>query len=331
MNIPKTINQLKPSLIFKTLGLVFVGVIILSLVFQLIKTTFSPAPYGAYNSEMAYDRAYQKTSAPMGLSMRNIAPEYEDDFSTGSDSEDFEVTEHFATIETTNAKKTCPIIAALKSREEIIFENSNEHDRGCNYSFKTTKEFVNEVLGIIETQNPKDIRENTFSIKQRIDDFTNEVEVLNKKKQTIEKTLNDAVNSYDEIAKIATKTQDAESLAKIIDSKIKIIERLSQEKININTQLDRLERSKQEQLDRLNYTYFHVNIYENKYLDVKVIKDSWKTAIKRFVNDTNSIMQNVTINLISLLFRSFQFVLYFIIILVVTKYTWRIAKKLWNK
>ena len=50
-------------------------------------------------------------------------------------------------------------------------------------------------------------------------------EYLKKKKETIEETLNDAINSYNEIAKVATEARDAESLSRIIDSKIRIIER----------------------------------------------------------------------------------------------------------
>ena len=331
MKISKTIDNIKPSLIFKTIGLVLVGAIILSLVLQLIKTTFSPVSYRGNMIEPSYDMGYGAPPTAQKLSIRNVAPEFDEEYSSGSNAEAFEVTEHFATIETRNATKDCRVISDLKASADIIFENSNEYDRGCNYTFKTIKDRVPQVLLIIESLDPKDIRENTFSIKRQVDDFTNEVEVLNKKKNSIEKTLEDAVNAYDEIAKLATKTQDAESLAKIIDSKIRIIERLTQEKININERLERLSRSKEEQLDRLNYTYFHVNIFENKYFDIKIIKDSWKTSIKRFVTDTNNILQNITINLVTLLFRAIQFVLYFFIILIVAKYTIRAAKNLWTK
>jgi hypothetical protein len=154
---------------------------------------------------------------------------------------------------------------------------------------------------------------------------------LTKKKETIEETLNNAINSYDEIAALATQTKDVESLSKIIDSKIRIIEKLSQERININAQLDRLSRSKAEQLDKLEYTFFRVNIYENKYLDMDMLKDSWKLAIKKFFRDINKIVQDISINLFTVILLAIQYLLYLLLLLIAAKYFWRLAKYIWNK
>jgi len=120
-------------------------------------------------------------------------------------------------------------------------------------------------------------------------------------------------------------------LAKIIDSKIGIIERLTQERININAQLERLERSKAEQLDRLDYTYFNVYVLENKFIDGDNLKDSWKIAVKSFIRDVNGVIQDITINLVSLLFLILQYIIYLFIILIVVKYGWRLAKYIWRK
>ena len=130
---------------------------------------------------------------------------------------------------------------------------------------------------------------------------------------------------------LATRVQDVESLAKILDSKINIIERLTQERININAQLERLERSKAEQLDRLEYTYFSVNIFETKFVDGEALLDSWKESIKGFVRDVNSIAQDVTVNLVTLILRVLQLSLYLLIVLVVVKYGWKLVKYIWQK
>jgi hypothetical protein len=95
--------------------------------------------------------------------------------------------------------------------------------------------------------------------------------------------------------------------------------------------LEQLGRAKSEQLDRLEYTYFNVYILENKFIDGQNLKDSWKVAVKSFVRDINEIVQNVTINLVSLLFLILQYILYFFIILVVAKYGWQLTKHIWQK
>jgi len=273
----------------------------------------------------------------VGLSVRNITapstsiPPVNNGNIIGDDAEEFEVTEYNTTVETRYLDETCKKIADLKSREDVIFENASEYEKNCNYSFKVKRDSVKEILSIIESLDPKELNENTYTIKRLIEDYTSELEILQKKLNSIEETLNNAINAYDDITELATKTRDVENLAKIIDSKIRIIERLTQERININSQLERLNRSKAEQLDRLEYTYFRVYVFENKFIDREDLKDSWKTAIKSFVRDINKIAQDITINLAALLFLILEYIIYLFIVLIVVKYTWKLARNIWKK
>lgn len=339
MKIPENIN-LKLSNVLKIAGLVIIAIIIIALAFRLIgssvnswssnsgiKITTQNSP--DYDTLKMYESSeYGVDSGVADLSIRNITP---NPISTGDDAEEFEITQYNSLIETQNLEKTCGEIAILKSRDDVIFENSNEYEKSCSYNFKVKKDSVAEILSIIEDLNPKELNANTYTIKNVINDYTNEVEILEKKMSSIEETLANAVSAYDDITQLATQTKDVESLAKIIDSKIQIIERLTQEKINITTQLDRLSRSKAEQLDRLDYTYFNVYVLENKFIDGQNLKDSWKTAIKSFVRDINGIIQDVTINLVALLLLALQYIIYAFIILIIAKYCWKIAKNIWKK
>ena len=222
-------------------------------------------------------------------------------------------------------------MAGLKARDYVIFENANEYDTGCNYTFKVRNENKDEILAIVKSLNPRTLVENIHTIKRQIDDYTSEEEILKNKKEVIEKTLNDAVKSYDEISRLATQQRDVESLAKIIDSKIRIIEKLSRERVRVNEQLDRLSRAKADQMDRTQYVYFRLNVYENKFVDWKSIKDSWAAAIKKFVSNMNNVLQAISVNLIFVLFTIFQYVLYLLIIILAVKYLWKYIKYVWRK
>ncbi|MDP3995272.1 MAG: hypothetical protein Q8P78_01500 [bacterium] len=329
--------DVKTSTIFKMAGLALVLLILLALMFRVVGSSFTAlnrgtnqvAPGMAYYGEggMDFDSAYSTKEA---LSSRNIVPPIPES-PTGDDAEAYEVTDYYATIETRKLDESCGRITALKSLEYVIFESSNEYDQGCSYSFKVKNDNVEQVLELIEDLNPENLTQNTYTIKRQIDDYTSEVDVLEKKRDSIDETLANAVSAYDEIAALATRAQDVESLAKIIDSKINLIERLTQERIAINDRLDRLERSRADQLDRLEYTFFNVSIYESKYVDGQEIKDSWKMAIQQFVRDVNDILQDVTINLVNIALRVGLFVIYFFILLLAAKYGWRAAKYLWER
>jgi len=269
----------------------------------------------------------------VSLSLRNIAPQppSPDTSTVGAEAEAFEVTEYSAHIETRNLKDSCESISTLKVREDIIFENANEYSHGCSYTFKVTKESTDEILAFLKSMDPRELSENTYTIQKRIEDFTSQEDILKRKQETIEKTLTDAIYAYDEITRIARQSQNADALASVIDSKVRTIERLTQERINLSTQLDQLARAKAEQLDRLEYTYFNVTIFENKFVDGQELKDSWKMAIKTFVRDINTAIQDMTVGVVALLFLIAQYALYLVIVLLLAKYGWKGVVALWKK
>ncbi len=310
-----------------------VGLNLLSSPFRSLMTNFgggystsesAPPMYGGMTKEMVDE---------VSLSARNVAGTIAPPTTgtSGNDAENYEVVNYNGRIETGNISKTCGAIAELKAKDYVVFENSNESDNYCNYTFKVAADHVAEVKGIIKNLDPEELTENKYTIKNQVADYTSEIDILKKKAEVIETTLKNAVAAYDEITGLASRTQDASALAKVIDSKIQTIERLTQERLMINEQLDRLARGKAEQLDRLAYTYFTINVYEHKYFDGEGLKNSWKNAVSQFFFDLNEIAQHLTIGLVTLLITAAQFVLMFFIIVVIAKYVWRGSKYIWNK
>ncbi len=338
----KPLNVFK-AVVFGVLGvsaLVFVFSMLNSSVRPLLKSGMrevsTPSYYPAYDSAVGFaseGATMSKGGVAASLSVRNISPIVPpmQQGTVGNNAEDFEVTDYSAFIETRNKKETCSQIADLKSFKHVIFEVSSESDLNCSFTFKVEHARAAEILAIIKSLKPKDLTENTQTIKRQLDDFTNQSEILEKKKASIEETLQSALAAYDQITALAVRTQDASSLAKIIDSKVQIIERLTQERININQQLDYLARAKADQMDKLEYTFFSVNVYENKFVDIKNIKDSWKMAIKDFFYNVNQAVQDASINLLAVLFIAVPYIIYCLILLVGAKYGWRLVKYIWKK
>lgn len=248
---------------------------------------------------------------------------------TGNTAEAYEVTEYSASIETDDRDATCGQLAGLKSSSYVIFESANDHDRGCDFRFKVEHARVGEILAFVKELDPDALSESTYTIKSVIDDFTSETDVLEKKRRSIDETLEEALAAYDEITLTATANQDTESLARIIESKIALIERLTQQGIEINTQLDRLARAKAEQLDRLAYTYFNVSAYENKYFDGETLTDSWKNALRSTIGDINNALQVLTLGLIAFAFVALQWIILFMVAVLVGRRLWNWVRRIW--
>lgn len=267
------------------------------------------------------------------LSMRNVegsimppVPEYV----PGNDAEAYEVKDYNATIETRNLEEDCSTVRALMEREEVIFQNKNQYEQGCSYSFKVEKESVEEVLTILESLDPKDLSENSYTIKREVADYTSEIEILEKKLATLDQTLTDSLASYDALSSQATARGDVATLAQITDSKITLVERLTITRIDTVAQLDRLARAKADSLDRLVYTNFYVHIYENTFVNGEEIKTSWVEAVKELVRDINTFAQEVSLGFVALLFMVVKYSLYGVVLLFVARFAYSFARKVWT-
>ncbi|MEA2112804.1 MAG: hypothetical protein U9P50_02410 [Patescibacteria group bacterium] len=321
----------------KISGVAIFGLFVLGLVVSLggfaFRTAFNVSP--SYDNGPSYGGNYkmnqEMASAPMSLSMRNIMPDWDDGYIAGDMAEEFEVTEYYAHIKTGHLERTCGEVKDLKVKTYVIFENSNENDRSCNFRFKVEKDREEEILEVVRGLEPEDLNINTESIKRQIDDFTSEEEILTQRLAQVEETLASAQEAYDEVTQLATKSRDVESLAKIINDKIILIEKLTNERLNTKNSLDRLSQRKADQLDKLKYTSFTVAVYESLIIDPEYIKDSWVMELKSFVREFNEMLQRMTVGLLSFATKLIQVAIYLLAALFIGKYGWRFVKFVWKK
>ncbi|MCK5342583.1 MAG: hypothetical protein KAR20_04215, partial [Candidatus Heimdallarchaeota archaeon] len=247
--------------IAKIVGLALLGIVVFMIVIALIAFSFRTIFQGTNNYEQAYYNDYDRDGVMMesvGSSVFNaklsMPPIPEPGFSTGDDAENFEVKTYNGTIKTRKLDQTCGKIEDLKSRDEVIFETSNRNEDSCNFSFKVKKESEAEILEVIEKLKPENLNQNTQTIKGTIEAYDKQLEILEKNLISIEETLEIAQDAYDEVGALATRKQVVESLATIIDNKLKLIERLTNERIQIKGQIDRYNQNKADQMERLNYS-----------------------------------------------------------------------------
>lgn len=324
--------------ILKIIGVVFAGAVVLAIAASLfsfsIRTIFNSGYNRSYDQAMSYgkggafDALEEASFAPSMMNSRMVVPTPE--FSTGTDAEDFEIKTFNASVRTRKLEKTCGIISDLKVREDVIFENANENENGCNYRFKVAKEKEAEILAIVESLKPEDLNTNIHTIKGSVDATDKQLEILENKLASVEETLESAQDQYDELTELATRKQDVESLATIIDSKLNLIERLTNQRISIKEQIDRYKNNKEEQLDGLEFSFFNVSIFEDLIWDWKQIKDEWRWQIKELVNNFNEVVQSVTVGLVSFLMRVFQAAVYFFLALFILKGAWMGTKRVWK-
>ncbi len=336
-----------PVNLLKAAALLLVGVILLSVVVRLVGPTLqnvrsqvlmepgiatapSMGSFGMNGGKGEADYAYGEDAS---LSVRNIAsmPVPYPTWSSGTDAEAYEVTDYAVTIETSDRDDTCTEVAELKKLDYVVFESAHEYDQGCSYRFKVAHAKVDAILSLVDDLDPKFVSQNTRTIKEEVDDYTSQTEILEQRLKAIDDTLTSATKAYDDITILATRALDADALARIIDSRINTIQRLTMERVQAAAELERVARAKAQSLDRVLYSYFTVDVTEVRYVDGTALSDSWKYALQSFVYELNRVVQDVTIGLITLIASILKYALYLLVLLVAALGAWRMARTLWLK
>ena len=316
--------------ILKMIGLVLLGIVALSIIIALLGFSFRTMIQTGSYERLDYDRAGVVEMAAEPMMLKGGMPVPQPDYVSGDEAEEYEVKTYNATIRTRKFEQACETVMALKIREDVIFETSDQSDDYCYYRFKVKKEIEEEILEIIKDLKARDLNENIQTIKGTLEYYEKQLDILNKKLASVEETLEKAQTAYDEVTVLATRQLDVESLALIIDNKLKLIERLTSERMNIKQQIDRYNQNKADQLDRLNYSFFNVNVFKDKIFDWKDIKESWKYELQAFVRNFNEVIQGISVNLVTYMIRFVQVAIYFFISVFLLKFVWIATRRIWK-
>jgi len=331
----------------KIFGFVLLGVIGLTLViglltfsYRLVSNTVNDrAP--SYAKNLAYDmeEAVGMTSsyAPMaemggdyyyddGLIMPPIQP----GFTPGVDAESFEVKSYNGGIETRKLDEVCGQLFELKAKAYVIFENSDQNENNCYYRFKVEKEKESEIIALIESLDPDYFNENVRTIQQSVEGVESELDILQKRLASIEETLTQAQEAYDEISEVARRQQNAEALASVIDSKLNLIERLSRERLSTKSQIDQSNKQRQDLMDQLDFTFFDISVQKDVIFDWNQLKDNWKYEARELVTQLNEAIQYISLRLVSFIVYAALVIFYLFITIFLVKFVWMGAKKIWK-
>ncbi len=246
------------------------------------------------------------------------------------DAEDFETREYTASYEENNVDKTCQKFEELKPLDYIIFANANKNEGYCNYRFKVELDREQEVITLIESLDPKYFNARTFTLERSITNNTNEIKILEKKINMLDSLLKSAQAKY---AALRT-SGDTGALVQAINNEINLIERITSQKLSVQSQIDRLINSTGIQEERIDYSQFNITVNERKFINWSNIGEQWKYAFERFVTGISEAVQGLTIGLVMFVLILVKIVLFVgvgvITLTMTTKILWRAVRKIWR-
>lgn len=228
----------------------------------------------------------------------------------------YETRDYQVSIETNKLDVTCSNLENLKTGQGVVFLSSNKSKKSCRYNFKVANENAEPVITYLKNLKPDVFQENIQMIKKQLENNLNRKEILTKNLNSIEQILNEALIDYDNLQALAVSEKDSTALNNAIQSKIRLIDDLRGRREKAYQDIEVLNRTLADQEERLENTYFSVNVYESKYFDGEALSKSWKQAMKDFIYDGNGIVQNLTIGLFKVILFAIQGVVYILVVVV---------------
>jgi len=283
--------------------------IIITVIVALVVFSIVIARSGGTSLGLSDNLSYQSAGAPsLPKSLNSSVNDYS--------YENYETRDYQVSIETNKLNTVCSNLENLKTGQGVVFLSSNKSKTSCRYSFKVANENAEPVITYIKNLKPETFQENIQMIKNQLENNLNRKEILTKNLNSIEQILNEALIDYDNLQALAVSEKDSTALNNAIQSKIRLIDDLRQRREKAYQDIEVLNRTLADQEERLENTYFSVNVYESKYFDGEALSKSWKQAMKDFIYDGNGIVQNLTIGLFKVILFAIQGVVYILVVVV---------------
>lgn len=319
---------------------------IVLLVILVIISSFNSTPIGLRDSSYRveqddYGFANTISNAPMmnrGISADMIESEssyYPHPLPPATDGytvnlEKFEITNYSVTARTKQFDDLCSAVTNLKVNPDIHFKSINESTNNCRANLFVPEEKVQFIIDTVSVFSGVEIARNTESVTKQKERLVSQTEILKQQLNSVSNSLLVAEIQLDEIAELAKQTNDVKTLSLTIREKISLLDTLTQRKIQLTSQLEQMLKQSAELDERIGVVEFTINIYRSNPITINEKASQWESAWDTLSDEFTSTQIGVTVILGVLLLWLVRAFVYLLILIIVLRVVWKLAKRIWR-
>lgn len=318
------------ALIF--LALIVVGVILLNSIgnqsFGISTGTSAPMSPSAPSNNSYRSEGIQVESDSFDGSIS-----YYPTFEPGSISrlENYETTNYTITARTKQFDSLCEDVENLKANPDIDFKFINSSTNNCQAHFYADTEIAESVLETFTAFSGVEIKRNTESVTRHKDYIESQTIILEQQLSTVERSLSAAERQFDEIADFARQSKDAATLSEAIRYKLENIDTLTQRKINLTAQLDRMYQEAAELSERIGVVEFSVSIYRSNPIYPNRYSQKWDAAWNELKDQFTETAIGLTTVFVIFILWAVRITIYLLVVLLLARVLWKVGTILWQK
>lgn len=289
----------------------------------------APAPATSSGMRMAEESFI---AADYGAKMYSSYYPYTDN--GGMYAEEFEQTSYYAFFDTRLFNETCTAIASLKPLNYVLFDYASENDSYCSYEFRVEEAYAPTVADAIRALYPDDFSANTATVAQTIKSQESERAYLERRLESLESTRAEAEDAYESLLEKAVTKGSVAELANVVNSRLHIIERLTQDIQTVEEQLERLDATQTDTLEETLYEHFSVQVQKRVLIDWETMKNDWHDSLSMSVINLNKVFVLLTLGLLEFVTHALVSILFIAIIVLgmvaATKYMRIAIQYIWK-
>ncbi len=244
--------------------------------------------------------------------------------------EQYETTDYTVSARTKDFDEACELVRTLKADNTIDFKRLDEQLNHCSATFYTSEERAQAVRERLAAIAGAEVTRSTVSVTRQREQLATESDVLRQQLTVVETTLADAERQYDEITEVARASNDASALTKAIRDKLSIIETLNQKRINLLSRLQHMNQQAADLEERIGVVAFNVSFTRSYPLDLDQKSRQWEAAWKELDAAVTTFLIGFSAYLGIFVLNVVQYAVYFLIIIVVVRFGWKLVRRLWR-
>jgi len=327
-------KTVRPKTIAVGLGITLVLMLVLSGLSSLTKLMTGVEQGESFKSMSMTDSVSRSPQYEMSYDVGGASNTSRPAPSGGTGSYDevaYEARQYTIAYKTGDFEEVTAAIEAYKPNLAVVFEQATHNDTYAQYRFKVAREHVDTVLATLEELGPTGLTEQTEVVKKQLMRYAGELEILEQQEALLLSTLTDVNAAYNELVTLSKDTGDVETLATVINDKLKYVQDLSQRRIQVAAQIERIAQRKAELMDRIEYVYFTVTVMKYQFIDGDDLKDDWVAGVRGVVYDMSTTLQWLTFGLMQLFLLLLVLAVYGAVLLFIGKHGWRLVRAYWQR
>jgi len=286
------------------------------------------------NSISLGDRAMQERAiAPANMEMGQgglIPPTVPTTGGYTQNLEQYETTDYQVSGRVKAFELFCDNLETLKADDRYDFRTLQSSLNNCRATFFTEERYAADVLTQFQQNEGVQTSRMTESVTRHREQIQSRSNIIQQQLNSVTSTLIEAEQAYNEIAAFARAERDTETYSEAITEKLRQVDQLTQRKISLTSQLDALAQQAADLNERIGVVQISVNVSRSYTLNPDKVAREWEQAWELLTDTWTNFGIWLTVYLgIFLLFVA-QWSLYVIILLVLARFGYKLARRIWK-